>query len=421
MIYVVSHYYLPTSNPPANRMGCLTRALVKEYGPDAVQVITGRPNYPDGKLLPEHRGKLFCREKGPFGERVLHLFEIPAPFRGFYRKTLGYLSFAVSVFTYFLFKRLGSADLVLVTSGPIFPAYAIWFISRFRRKLRYIVDVRDLSPQTILGMGYLKECHISYRMLKWLSDRAYAGAEAAVGVVEGIRDHLAAAAAPDRASLIYNPIDTEVVGPKTPSEVASFRQEHHDVFSDPEISTFLFAGALSVYMDLLTLLEALTVVNSTTREYKFLIIGYGEQQEILRQYVDEHDLGENVVFIPHMERGRLLDYVRAVDFCFSSYNPHPIYQMAISIKILEYLACDRPVLCAHEGPFFRTIEEKGFARITPPGNAARLAESILELIRDRDTYREPRGAREFIVDTFSVPRFEERYLSIMKEHYVPTE
>ena len=48
MIYLVSHYYHPETNPPANRFGDLARILVDRYGSDQVQVITGFPNHPSG-------------------------------------------------------------------------------------------------------------------------------------------------------------------------------------------------------------------------------------------------------------------------------------------------------------------------------------------------------------------------------------
>ena len=136
MIYLVSLYYPPISNPPANRIGHLARILVAKYGRDNVTVVTGRPNYPEGKLPREYRWRVFKRRTGAAGETIHHLYEYPAPFRGRNLKTLGLVSFAVSVFVYFLFRRLGPKDLVFVTSGPVFPAYSIYFLSRLKRRFR---------------------------------------------------------------------------------------------------------------------------------------------------------------------------------------------------------------------------------------------------------------------------------------------
>ena len=120
MIYVVSHFYPPVQNPPANRMGHLAKLLKSMYGAENLVVVTGRPNYPDGKLSKEYRWRLFKRRTGDFGETIHHLYELPAPFGGFLRKTIGYFSFAFSVFVYFLFRRVREDSLVFVTVPPYF-------------------------------------------------------------------------------------------------------------------------------------------------------------------------------------------------------------------------------------------------------------------------------------------------------------
>lgn len=105
MIYIVSHYYPPVSNPSAVRMEYLAKLLLERYGADQVRVITGRPNYPDGKLLPEDKWRLFRRQTGRWGETIYHLYEFPAPFKGLYRKTLGLLSLSVSLFIFFFYAN----------------------------------------------------------------------------------------------------------------------------------------------------------------------------------------------------------------------------------------------------------------------------------------------------------------------------
>ena len=137
MIYIVSHFYLPVGSPAASRMGHLARILVERYGRDRVRVVTGRPNYPDGRLPAEYRWRIFRRTTGPAGEAIAHLYEIPAPFQGFLGKTIGYLSFAVSVFFYFLFRRVNRG------SGRQF------ILDRFALgefRTRYLAVLVDLVP-----------------------------------------------------------------------------------------------------------------------------------------------------------------------------------------------------------------------------------------------------------------------------------
>lgn len=415
MIYVVSHFYPPVSNPPAVRMGLLAKILVETYGRENVLVLTGRPNYPDGHLSNQDRWRIFRRETGISGEDVLHLYEFPAPFRGFLRKTLGYISFALSVFLYFLFHRISQQDLVFITSGPVFPAYAVYFLSRLR-PLRYVIDVRDLSPQTVAGMGFMKESSRIYQTLKSLSDRAYRGAHRMIAVAEGMCEYVDSVIQPKKCALIYNPVDLEFFRPMHPDAALKFRKKHGDIFADPRRTVFLFAGVHSVYRDLPALLRALKQVKEKTSDFVFLLIGYGEDTERLKRFSQENGLNDNVRFLPHMSREMLADYIGAADFCYFSSMPNPIFDMEITVKALEYLACDKFLVAAHRGLFCRQITDKGLALISPPGDVEALARNLMELIQNKEHHLHTNGrSRQFIVDNFSAEQFRKRTLDFFAD------
>ena len=282
MIYLVSLYYPPVSNPPSNRMQHMARVLVGEYGAENVTVVTGRPNYPAGKLAAEDRWRLCRREKGQWGETVMHLYEIPAPFQGLYLKTLGQVSFAVSFAFYLLFRRYRPGEVVFITSGPIFQVYVAWIMSKVRRGLRYVMDIRDLWPQTVAGLGHMKEDSTAFRILKSWTDRAHRSAFASVGVVEGIHDYIREVA-PDRpAHLIYNPVDTDLFVPDSEASVGAFRQQHPELFGDSSKTVFLYAGVHSHAIDLVTMMRAVVQLAAMRSDFVFLVIGYGEETDSIR-------------------------------------------------------------------------------------------------------------------------------------------
>ncbi|MDI6773831.1 MAG: glycosyltransferase family 4 protein [Verrucomicrobiota bacterium] len=420
MIYLVSHFYLPLGNPPASRMGHLARILVERYGRDNARVVTGRPNYPEGRLPPEYRWRLFRRTVGPAGEDIAHLYEIATPFQGFRRKTVGYLSFAVSVFFYFLFRRLAPSDLILVTSGPVFPAYAVYFLSRLKRHLRYAVDVRDLSPQTVPGMGFMNRESALYRALKRLSDRTYRRAVKTVGVVPGICEYLNAVAAPRKAALIYNPVDTREVRPLPEQDVRAFRQEHSEIFGDPGRTVFLYAGLHSPHLDLMTLLKALTHVKAETSAFVFVLIGHGEETPALKRFAAENGLAPNVCFLNHMPREQLVRYMNAADFCYFGARADPVFDIAVAVKAIEYLACGKFVVTAHGGAFPEGLRERKLGLISPPSDPGALARNLIALIREPGPYLGSRGdSRRFILERFSLKEFEKRYLTIFEDLVPP--
>ncbi len=417
MIYIVSQYYPPVGNPPSNRMEHLVRTLLKKYPSDEIRVITGRPNYPDGVLPTDLKWRIYKKKTGELGESIECLYEIPAPFKGFFLKTLGLLSFALSVFIYFLFKRLKKDDLLFITSGPVFPVYAICFLSKFKKNLRYVLDIRDLWPQTVAGLGYLREGTHIYKYLIKLSDRAHRSAVASIGVVEGICDYIKKVA-PDRpVNLIYNPVDVKRFKPLDEKDVMIFRKNHPEVFGDSKKTVFLYAGVHSNAMDLPSLMRALEILYKKTDQFIFIFIGYGEQKAEMQKFVINHKLSDNVIFLPFMSRDKLRDYICSVDFCYSSTSAKPIYRMVIPTKMCEYMSCNKFVVAVHDCPFASRVAEEGNAVVCPPGNHIEIAKTLSDLINDREATSMQLTSREYIIKNHSEACFDERMLRFFSDIY----
>jgi len=414
MIYVVSHYYPPVSNPPSNRMEHLVRVLLEKYGAENVRVITGRPNYPDGILPSDLKWHLYKKKVGRLGEDVECLYEVPAPFKGFFRKTVGLLSFSISVFIYFLFKRLKKDDLIFVTSGPIFPVYSIYFLSKFKRNMRYVMDIRDLWPQTVAGMGYLREGTFVYNISKSLSDKAHRSAEASIGVVEGICDYIKTVAPDKPVSLVYNPVNVEFFKPLSKKEVHDFRNANSDVFGDGEKTVFLYAGVHSNAMDLPSLMKALVLLHKKTDDFIFVFIGYGEQKQEMEKFTERNGLSSQVRFLSYMSREELRKYICSVDFCYSSTSSNPIYRMVIPTKMCEYMSCNKFVVAVHDCPFASRAAEAGNAVVCSPGNCEEISDKLYDLIKNREKFAAEVTSRAYIVENHSDACFKTRMLDFFR-------
>ncbi|MEM7391815.1 MAG: glycosyltransferase family 4 protein [Verrucomicrobiota bacterium] len=396
MIYVVSQYYRPLTNPPAVRMGHLVHGLIERYGAENIRVITGRPNYPDGKLQPGFAGRAFRVTRGEHGETIHHLYEYATPFRGFYRKTWGLLTFAAGVFLYFIGRRLRPEDRIFVTFGPAFPAYVFSWLCRWKKHLRYTLDVRDLWPEVAAGMGYLKPDSFTYRILARLSSRAYREADGLLANSEGIQAYLKAR--PEGFDSVYlpNPVDTELFRPL-------------DVPRDGEAFTVVFSGAFSHYTDLMTLIEAVAVVQGL----RLKLVGEGEAQPELERFIQAHGLGDRVQIIPFVsDRTELVRIIRSADLCFASLRDSPYLHYATPTKILEYMACGMPVLALLNGPFAETLTRDQVALVQAPGKVDGLSHT-LRRIMDQG-FPDLRNPRSYIETHFSLGAFHRRLSDVLE-------
>ncbi len=92
-ILFLADNFPPEVNAPATRTIEHCREWVKLGA--QVTVITCAPNFPQGKVYPGYRNRIFHRESID-GIRVIRVWSYITKNQGFLRRTLDYLSFAAS-------------------------------------------------------------------------------------------------------------------------------------------------------------------------------------------------------------------------------------------------------------------------------------------------------------------------------------
>jgi len=422
MIYLVSMYYPPENNPPAHRMDYFAETLAGSIGRDSFRVVTGRPNYPTGKLARGFRFRLWKKTMGQHGEQVQHLYEFPAVFKGLYRKTLGMVSFAGFLFMYLVFRRYKSNDLVFVTSGPGFNILAVYYASILRPSLRYVLDIRDLWPEGVAGMGFMKESGRAYRFLKRSVDKAYLKAERVVGNSEGIVESISKTLDPSLVDLVHNPIRIDRFMPLDDSLLADYRTKRFDLF-DGRV-TLTFTGTFAFYIDLPIFMDALNLLDQKSKEkLHVILLGDGEERINVTSLISRYGLEQAVTILPFTnDRSELVSLIQASDFCFASLKDTPTLRYAIPTKILEYSACGKPIIAALSGPFSEVLKNQKAAHVVPPGDPIALAEVLTKLIKNPDDYRQTgANARALILSEFSPAAVAKLFLNTLAKVSISSE
>ena len=138
-ILFLSDNFPPEVNAPASRTFDHCREWVKAGA--EVTVVTCAPNFPQGKVYPGYKNKLWQTEMMD-GIRVIRVWTYMVPNKGFIKRTLDYISFSVTGFLAALFVK---TDVIVATSPQFFTALAGRTLSWWKRK-PWVMEVRDLWP-----------------------------------------------------------------------------------------------------------------------------------------------------------------------------------------------------------------------------------------------------------------------------------
>ena len=108
---------------------------------------------------------------------------------------------------------------------------------------------------------------------------------------------------------------------------------------------------------------------------QFLIAGAGPEEENLRRMARELEISEQVTFV-----SSLLEFSQALSamdiFCL------PSLRQGLGTIMLESMALGKPVIATGVGGVYSVVRDNETGLVVPPSNSSRLAERILELLKD---------------------------------------
>ncbi|HKY05510.1 MAG TPA: glycosyltransferase family 4 protein [Blastocatellia bacterium] len=400
-VLIVTQIFLPEMGALSSRIYPIARQLVAS-GHEVI-VATGMPNYPAGVVFPRYRGKRSMTEEID-GIRVIRTACYTSPRnQSKLSQMRSYLSFIPAAFRSGL--RAKKVDVVITTSPPIFTAIPAMYLAKlYGAKL--VFDVRDLWPDELTTYGGIPEDSLAVRMIRAIERRAYAAADCVLGTTRAILDTVVERGVPrENAFYLPNGADLDIFRPLP-------RKNHvADEYPFKDRFVVMYSGLFGIKHGLEVLLEAAERLKAH-KDIVFFLLGNGARREALIKWVEDRGL-DNVIIGNERPINDVPYLLARADACFAAVRPEPYPKKVISVKVFEYLACERAVVGALSGESARVLEESQGGIVVPPGDSLATAEAILSLYKDPDR-RALMGklGRRYVEENFSrstwAARLEER-------------
>lgn len=228
---------------------------------------------------------------------------------------------------------------VIYTSGP---HTLTWWASRKiakRTGARFVVETRDLWPQTFVSMGKFKENHPVAKILYAMEKSIYESADALIFTMEGGADYIKhRGLTTGQVTSINNGVDLEAFDQSVIDE--AFRDE----YLDSDLFKVIYTGAIGNANEVDKIVKAAKILEKEYPSVVFLIYGDGYLKGELEEMVRDEHIG-NVHF-----RGKLLKqqipYVLSKSNCnIISGKSIDLYKYGTSLnKLFEYFAAGKPIL-----------------------------------------------------------------------------
>lgn len=364
-VLVVSQYFWPES--------FRVNEIVSELSARGhqVTVLTGRPNYPEGEILPAYQADpgAFARYAGA------EVLRVPLRPRGTgsLRLVLNYWSFVFwgCVMGPWLLRGRGFDAIFVFETSPItsaLPAILLKWIKRAPLSMW----VLDLWPDTLAAIGVVK----SPRLLDQVGR-----------LCAFIYGHCDLILAQSRA--FYAPIERWSKAPEKNRYFPAWSEEAfdtgaHAVEQAPELGphrdsfNIMFAGNIGEAQDFPAILRAAHLTRHRP-DIHWLIVGDGRAAAQVRTEIEAQGLQHTVFMLGRHGLERMPSFFAGAGALLVSLKAEPIFSMTIPGKVQSYLAAGKPLLGMLDGEGARVIKESAAGYVCAAGDAEALARKAEEL------------------------------------------
>ncbi len=400
-ILYLSQYFPPEMGAPAARVSELAARWV-ERGHEVV-VLTGFPHHPTGIVPAEYRGHVRMRETWR-GVQVLRTWVHATANRGVLERGIAYASFATSSVVLGAFaKEVRGCDVVLATSPQFLCALSGWTLARALKK-PYVLEVRDLWPQSIVEVGALGPRHPLVGGLRRLERFVYDEADLLVGVTDSFaRIWREQGVDPAKIRVIKNGVDLELFHPGVPSAPVRDELGLGDRFVVSYIGTIGMAHGLGTLLAVAERMRA-------REDVVFAIIGEGAERAGLEADARARGLA-NVRFLGQQPRAKIPGLLAATDLAVVMLRDTPLFETVLPSKLFEIMGCARPLLLAVGGEAKRLVEDARCGWTVPPEDVDAMVAGIDTARAHRfEAKARGRAGRAYVEAHFDRKALADRYL-----------
>lgn len=365
-ILVVSQYFYPEQF----RINDICQEWVKRGY--QVTVVTGIPNYPEGKFYPGY-GFFKRRTEKWNGVRIIR---IPLIARG--KTPIGmvanYLSFVISSFLWVRFTKVKADYVFTFEVSPMTQALlGVWYSKK--HKIPNYLYVQDLWPENVEIVTGIHSPFILKPIGKMVDyiyrncDQIFATSPSFVeaicgrGISKTYVKYL-----PQYAEEFYKPIKKET---------------QKDLFEKSNFK-IIFTGNIGYAQGLDILPKVSEILKEKKLQIQFYIVGEGRYKAEMQKEVKKRNAEEYFHFINRQPPEKIPYLLAECDVAFLSFKNDNIFSMTIPAKLQSYLACGVPIIASADGETRRIIEESRSGICCEIGNEEKLAEGIIQMKMESD-------------------------------------
>lgn len=359
-----------------------------------VTVLTGLPNYPEGKIADDYRrGKK--RNETINEVKILRVYEIGRG-KSHIELFLNYLSFTISASLKALFLR-EDFDVVFVNQlSPIMMGIpAIIYKKKHKKKL--LLYCLDLWPES-LTIGGIQKGSMIYKFFLHISKFIYKSSDKIAVTSSMFKEYFENTLGMPSCNIEHIPQYAEDLFLANSKESNSKEKK--------KVSHFMFAGNIGEFQSVETIICSANELKEYT-DILFHIIGDGSKLEKCRRMVKEFGLS-NVLFYGRKPVEEMPQFYEMADAMLITLVDNEDISYTLPGKVQSYMAAGKPIIGAINGETKSVIEQSKCGFCCEAENYLGLAKLMLEFINSDKKEQMAINSMKFYKENYNKDKFLDR-------------
>ncbi|ELB7529267.1 glycosyltransferase family 4 protein [Vibrio vulnificus] len=389
-------------DPEPTFKGLLFAQALRDEGHE-VEVLTGFPNYPGGKVYDGY--KILLYQKEILDGIVVHRVPLyPSHDSSALKRIFNYVSFAVTSSILGLIKTR-NIDVIYSYHPPLTTSLSAAVLAFFKR-IPFVVDIQDLWPDTLAATGMVNNKKV-LRVVDRVCHLVYRRASKIVVLSPGFKERLLSKGVPEsKVEVIYNWCNEPALN--------NYEECSVKLPSNGQLN-LVFAGNLGFAQGLPAIIDAaeILMVNKVAVNIVFVGDGIAKSDAIAQSKEKKLD---NVYFLPRVPMSQVGALLHQSDILLVHLNDEELFRITIPSRTQANLAIGKPIIMGVKGDAADLIKMSEAGVTCEPNNSDSLAEAIQSIVSKTSAELELMGnnAKSFYYQKLSLEKGVKRFISVFE-------
>lgn len=291
------------------------------------------------------------------------------------KRVLSWIDFEIKLFSYRKKLIESEPDVIIVSSLSLLTVINGLVLKRKFKKTKFIFEVRDIWPLTLMEEGGYSKYHPAVLALGIIEKLGYKYFDAVVGTMPNLQEHVEGILRKKVENVFCVPFgiypeDYTLSNNERPHEdLEMFKQHINKGF------TIGYAGSIGLSNGLETLVQVIKETKDQ-ENLNFIFLGEGGYKEKFEKELEDH---KNVLFTGRVKRNHVKYYLNSCDVLFIGTLPSKVWKYGWSLnKMGDYMMSGKPIIAEYSG-FKSMINEAECGYFIESRDLNKLKELIIEL------------------------------------------